>query len=146
MSASENWTAMPLRHDGIRVGEIIAYRAWRVIHPWWFRNGDDRLHSVLIKDYVWHPDEPAYGDVRNHGIYSFRKVIRSREEYWYSVGTEPLLFGKVKIWGEIVEHQWGYRSEFGKIVSLDYGDSGLLEKFRRIYRVNQVPDLASSAT
>jgi hypothetical protein len=137
---------MRLRHDGIRVGEIIAYRAWRVIHPWWFRNGDDRLHSVFIKDYVWHPDEPAYGDVRNHGVYSFRNVIQSREEYCYYVGTEPLLFGKVKIWGEIVEHQWGYRSEFGKIVSLDYGDSGLLEKFRRIYRVNQVPDLTSSAT
>jgi hypothetical protein len=146
MSANENRNAMRLRHDGIRVGEIIAYRAWRVIHPWWFRNGDDRLHSVFIKDYVWHPDEPAYGDVRDHGVYSFRNVIRSREEYWYYVGIEPLLFGKVKIWGEIVEHQWGYRSEFGKIVSLDYGDSGLLEKFRRIYLVNQVPDLTSSST
>ena len=32
----------------------------------------------------------------------------------------------------------GYRSQFGKIVSLDYGDLELLEKFRNIYRVNQV--------
>jgi hypothetical protein len=51
----------------------------------------------------------------------------------------PILFGKIKIWGEIVEHEAGYRSEFGKIVSLDYGDSELLDKFRKIYRVNQVP-------
>ena len=50
----------------------------------------------------------------------------------------PLLFGKVKIWGEIAEHEAGYRSQFGKIVSLDYGDLELLEKFRKIYRVNQV--------
>ena len=76
--------------------------------------------------------------MRRHGIYSFRDVIRSREEYWYSVGRASLLFGKVKIWGEVVEHEGGYRSEFGKIVSLDYGDPELLEKFRKIYRVNQV--------
>ncbi len=139
MSASENRIARHLKHDGFRVGEIIAYRAWRVIKPGWLRSGDDRLHSVLIKDYVWHPDEPASGDVRTHGIYSCRHVIRSKEEYWYSVGSASLLFGKVKIWGEVVEHEWGYRAQFGKIVSLDYGDPELLEKFRKIYRVNQVP-------
>jgi len=66
-------------------------------------------------------------------------VIRSKEEYWYSVGSASLLFGKVKIWGEVVEHEAGYRSQFGRIVSLDYGDPELLEKFRKIYRVNQVP-------
>ncbi len=92
-----------------------------------------------MKDYVWHPDEPASGDVRTHGIYSCRDVVRSREEYLYFVGAAPLLFGKVKIWGEVVEHEWGYRSRFGKIVSLDYGDPELLDKFRKIYRVNQVP-------
>jgi len=63
----------------------------------------------------------------------------------YFVGATPLLFGKVKIWGEVVEHEWGYRSEFGKIVSLDYGDPELLEKFRKIYRVNQVPACEPSA-
>jgi hypothetical protein len=48
------------------------------------------------------------------------------------------VFGKVKIWGEIVEHEAGYRSEFAKIVSLDYGGPELLDKLRKIYRVNQV--------
>jgi hypothetical protein len=110
-----------------------------VINRGWLRSGDDRLHSVLMKDYVWHPDEPASGDVRTHGLYSCRDVVRSREEYLYFVGAAPLLFGKVKIWGEVVEHEWGYRSQFGKIVSLDYGDPELLDKFRKIYRVNQVP-------
>ncbi len=52
----------------------------------------------------------------------------------------PLLLGKVKIWGEIVEHEAGYRSQFGKIVSLDYGDPELLDKLRKIYRVNQVSE------
>jgi hypothetical protein len=125
------------KHEGIRVGEIIAYRAWRVIPPSWLSGGDDRLHSVLIRDYIWQPDTPAFGDVRTHGIYSFRDAISSKQDYWYSAGTEPLLFGKIKIWGEVVEHEAGYRSQFAKIVSLDDGDPELLDKFRKIYRVNQ---------
>jgi hypothetical protein len=67
-----------------------------------------------------------------------RNVIRSAQDYWYSIGRACLLFGKVKIWGEVVEHEWGYRSQFAKVISLDYGDPELLEKLRKIYRVNQV--------
>jgi hypothetical protein len=102
----QNPLAKGLKHEGICVGEIIAYRAWRVIEPGWLRAGDDRLHSVFIRDYVWHPDVPASGDVRTHGVYSYRNLIRSSEEYGYSpLGRGPLLFGKVKIWGGIVEHE-----------------------------------------
>ncbi len=133
----QNELANSLKHEGIRVGEIIAYRAWRVVEPSWSRPGDDRLHSVFVRDYAWPPDEPASGDVRTHGIYSFRDVICAREEYGYSpLGSGPLLFGKVKIWGEIVEHEAGYRSQFGKIVSLDHGDHELLMKYRELYRLN----------
>jgi hypothetical protein len=140
VSISDSELAGRLKHEGIRAGEIIAYRAWRVINPGWFRTGHDRLHSVFMEGYVWHLDKPASDDVRTHGIYSFRNVIRSMAQYGYtSVGAEPLLFGKVKIWGEVVEHELGYRSQFGKIVSLDYGDPVLLQRFRGIYRVNQVP-------
>ncbi len=141
MTVNHEELARTLKHEGVRVGEIIAYRAWRVINEGWFRSGYDRLHSVLMRDYVWYPDEPASGDVLTYGIYSFRDVIRSKEEYGYDPGVDgPLLLGTVKIWGEIVEHEAGYRSQFGKIVSLDYGDPDLLDKFRTIYRVNQVPD------
>ncbi len=99
-----------LRHQGIRVGEIIAYRAWRVLTGGiWFWSSDDRLHSVFMRDYVWHPDQPASGDVQTYGIYSFRDVIRSRGDYGYGSQDGSLLFGKVKIWGEVVEHEEGYR-------------------------------------
>jgi hypothetical protein len=122
MNPNNNELSRTLKHEGVRIGEIIAYRAWAVINPGWFRSGDDRLRSVFMRDYVWHPDEPASGDVRTHGIYSFRDVIHSRAEYGYPGSVGPLLLGKVKIWGEIVEHEAGYRSEFGRLVSLDYGD------------------------
>jgi len=134
MLLDDNEFAARLKHEGIRAGEIIAYRAWRVMVPGLFRSGDDRrLHSVFMRDYVWQPDEPASGDVRTHGIYSFRDAVRSRDEYSYNAHDGPLLFGSIKIWGEVVEHEAGYRSEFAKIVSLDYGDRELLEKFRKIY-------------
>jgi hypothetical protein len=137
-NGNQNELARTLKHEGVRIGEIIAYRAWRVIHPSWFRSGDDHLHSVFMQDYIWPRGEPACGDIRTHGIYSFRDLISSREEYGYTpCSFGPLLFGKVKIWGEIVEHEAGYRSQFGKIVSLDYGDPELLDKFRKVYRVNQ---------
>ncbi len=50
-----------------------------------------------------------------------------------------MLLGGVKIWGEIVEHEAGYRSEFARIISLDYGNPELLERFRWIYDVNITP-------
>jgi hypothetical protein len=31
----------------------------------------------------------------------------------------------------------GRRAQFGKIVSLDYGNPELLDKYRKIYKVNQ---------
>jgi hypothetical protein len=132
----ERETTVP--HEGIRVGEIIAYRAWRVFKGMWIRKADDRLHSLYMELYVWDPDKPAHGDVKEHGICSFRNVIRSKDDYGYPITDGTWLFGKVKIWGEIVEHEFGYRSEFAKIISLDYGEPKLLEKFRKIYRVNQV--------
>src|SRR5215831_10680905 len=138
VSISDDKLAKRLEHEGIRAGEIIAYRAWRVIDPGSFSSGDDRLRSVFMQDYVWHPDEPASGDVKTHGVYSFRQVIRSIEEYSYNA-RGVLLFGKAKIWGEVVEHEAGYRSQFGKIISLDYGAPELLEKFRKIYRPNAAP-------
>jgi hypothetical protein len=124
-----------LKHEGIRAGEIIAYRAWRVISAGLFRSRDELLHSVYMRDYVWLPGEPASGDVKTHGIYSFRHAIRSKQDYSYNA-YGVLLFGKIKIWGEVVEHEAGYRSEFGKIISLDYGPPELLDKFRKIYGVN----------
>ena len=137
----ENHRARALRHSGFRVGEIIGYRAWRVIQLGWYftRRSEDRLRSVFVPDYIWEPDKPASGNVRMHGVYSFRHVIRSREDYGHAVDGGPLLFGKVRLWGEVVEHEWGYRSQFARIISLDYGDPELLEKFRLIYRVPLAP-------
>ena len=60
-------------------------------------------------------------------------MVRSSEEYgWYGNPYSFLVLGKVKIWGEVVEHERRYRSEFARIVSLDYGDPELLATFRAV--------------
>ena len=134
IKSDDNPSTKALRHEGLRVGEILAYRAWRVIQSNWVRRRSDLLHSPFVEDYVWEPDAPACGDVRSYGIYSYRDRICSERDYRYRYTVRgPLLFGAVKIWGEIVEHRAGYRSQFAKIVSLDHGDPQLLEKFRKVY-------------
>ncbi|SRR6266699_1238170 len=96
-----------------------------------------------MRDYVWYPDKPASGDVRTYGSCSFRDVIRSKQGYGYDSGMGgPLLFGKVKISGEIAEHEAGTGRSSGRIVSLDYGDPELLDRFRKIYRVNHGGNVA----
>jgi hypothetical protein len=142
-TTDRNELANNLKHEGIRAGEIIAYRAWRVMVPSWSERPDYCLHSVYKQDYVWDPEQPASGDVRFHGIYSFKQVIKSREQYGYSSAGDPLVFGSVKIWGEIVEHEDGYRSEFARIASLDYGHPELLDRFRATYGVGTI--VASTA-
>src|SRR6266700_1995766 len=48
MSPGENRIARHLKHDGFRVGEIIAYRAWRVINRGCVRSGDCHDHSRVL--------------------------------------------------------------------------------------------------
>src|SRR6266516_5220357 len=100
MRTNDEELAARLKHEGIRAGGIIAYRAWRVaIRGGWFRSSDDRLRSVYRRDYVWHPDEPASGDVRTYGIYFFRRVIRLYADFGCVMLRDvPLLLVKVKIW------------------------------------------------
>src|SRR5436190_760384 len=127
----ENERAKTLRHSGVRLGEIIGYRGWAVEKRWTGRS-DDRLRSVFVRQYVWEPHNPATGDVQVHGIYSFRDPGRARLAYPALDGAD-VIFGSIKIWGEIVEHELGYRAEFAKIISLDQGNRTLLTKFRTIY-------------
>src|SRR5205085_10339355 len=77
----ENRRAEAIRHSGIRVGAIVAYRAWRVIEKTWCPIDEERLHSVAMWEHAWCPDKPASGAVRTHGLYSFRNPLQSVHEH-----------------------------------------------------------------
>lgn len=130
----------PLKREGIIAGEIIGYRCWRV----------DRglLRSVYQKD-VWHPNRPLegreLGDWDSRGIHAW-KDRGSKHYHDYVRGylnrdsdpfTRYFLFGggsdsetgvdrpamitgTVFLWGDVVEHERGWRAEYARVRSLDW--------------------------
>lgn len=134
----------PIENTGIKVGEIIAWRMWSVRKGYLWSYSANR---------VWAPHEPMsenpdmMGDSSDcHiGIWSFKeksRAIQKMMEGGYLVGIPGLsedhtVFGSVKLWGKIIEHELGYRSQYASIVSIDDGNMHFaphfLEKLRKTY-------------
>lgn len=95
---------------GIRLGEVEGYRAWRLCGPF--------LLSVASGT-VWMPGQPCEGtglSENNHaGVHAWKSIEDAKE---YAEDEAPAVVGKVKLWGEIVEHELGYRGEYAKPVEL----------------------------
>ena len=129
----------PIPNAGIRAGEIIGYRAWWVVSvaDHW------RLRS-LAHQHVWEPGAIEQGDtekVVQHylhwdfterrifgGVYSFKtaeldlglqeRVIMTREGHIPS-SYLGLAIGTIYLWGDVVEHETGWRASHAKLRSLD---------------------------
>lgn len=109
------------------IGEIAAYRIWK---------NDNGVLRSITQSTPWFPgqimkaefngdDEAGYAA----GIYAMRTVgdalemAREYEMYWRNPFQETIrhaldaVIGKVHLWGEVVEHEHGYRAEYCKIVS-----------------------------
>jgi len=114
---------------GIRAGEIIAKRCWWVIP-------ERRLHSVYMTHCEWFPNVPMEGDVsEGYGVFAFKNTetmieygrsvhasvhVVPANPFWVSpVDESYLIAGTVALWGSIVEHEYGYRASYAKILSLD---------------------------
>ena len=112
-------TILPLTHTNY----ITAYRAWFI------RN--NALDS-LVAYRIWEPFKPMtekkrlyfseFSSLNLHkffnftlyGIYSFKNKLLFDKHMTLTFDME----GKVAIWGEIVEHEYGYRSQFAYPISL----------------------------
>jgi hypothetical protein len=135
--------AKPIENAGIRAGEIIAPRGWLV--------GNGTLHSIYRR-HVWQPGAPMTGDVRGaYGVHAFKTadslteyiigyrlhhaMMESHEammarvfEMEHKPQPQPTFaIGSVALWGDVIEHERGYRAEFAKIVSIDKLDGGPTE-------------------
>ena len=98
-----------IENTGLTVGEITAWRTWRV--------RDGYLVSPVVVVY-WAPREAMQGDVIENGVYAFKRKTDALNEYTVRCG-EVAVLGQVALWGEVVEHEHGYRAEFGKPLTLD---------------------------
>lgn len=126
-----------LKRDGIIAGEIVGYRCWRV------ENG--LLRSVYQND-IWKPGEVLegreLGDWDSRGVHAWKDPA-SKEYHnyirsylndmddpfrWvlmrYTVeqpNRRPaMITGTVFLWGDVVEHERGWRAEFARVRSLDW--------------------------
>lgn len=138
--------APELEDGGIVVGEITAWRLWQV------RNTSEglRLQSVIMLT-IWEPDKPMEGapvgnSLRVEGVYAFKSHAAIAKEFgefgalmgWGVTSDEVFLYGEVSLWGDVVEHEVGYRAQFARPKSLYKGrgvSNDLYRKMCGIYSI-----------
>lgn len=105
-----------LKNDEIPImGEIIGWRCWRY-YP------EDSLLWALHHRYCWLPGETQNGHVGDDsgGIYAFKTRSRAEAEARNDKWEVPIVVGSVRLWGDAIEAENGWRSEFAVIESLDF--------------------------
>ena len=133
----------PLEDGGIVVGEITAWRLWEV-------KPDGTLKSYAVEN-VWAPDEPMTGEPflwgghGTAGVYAFKTKEAFMREFGVCLEARFLggyVWGEVSLWGEVVEHEDGYRAQYARIKRLYRGQNVSQQEYEaicRIYGVESVP-------
>ena len=100
----------------IRAGEIIGWRSWRLC------NG--LLQSVIVS-YTWHPGVFNRSSSKrvgyynyNPGYHAFRHKEQAERDASMHAFRSPVVIGSVAMWGEVIEHQHGWRSEYAAVRSI----------------------------
>jgi hypothetical protein len=142
--------AQPIERTGIVLGEVIAYRAWI--------EKDGFLCSVAA-DRIWAPGEAmeAAKDFTPHGedggVHAFKERAGEFEAYvdgatayyaQYSRGVPDILMrrpiiGEVRLWGEVIEHELGYRAQYAypKRLIANGVDPAILAKITKRYGLEE---------
>ncbi len=120
---------------GVIAGEVTAYRCWRL-------NEDGKLYSIYRSDFCWEPGTIAAGDAEaGNGIHAFKNVLLVAEYGGYSAGY-TIVCGTVDLWGEVYEHERGYRAQYAAIREIfdspDY-DAEALRKLYKLKRSKRTP-------
>jgi hypothetical protein len=121
---------------GIRAGEVTAHRCWIL-------RDDGLLHSMIMDYYAWAPGIVATGDPTDTqgGVHAF-KTKELAQEYGrygrYPVGYK-VVFGTVDLWGDVFEHERGYRASKAAIASIDDSPDYDAVALRKLYKLNRKP-------
>lgn len=130
-------------------GEIIAWRAWRV-------SEDGYLLSLHVSGFIWLPHRfpPSINATRQFnikptppridgagviGYYAYKSFDNLMEDVektkrWDArslLYPPTIVLGEVALWGDVIEHQKGYRSEYAYPVSLTECHNDLLSRPER---------------
>lgn len=150
-----------LKRDSVIAGEIVGYRCWRV---------EGGFLKSVYQDDVWVPGQIIEGrgleDWDQRGVHAW-KDPGSKEYHEYiraylNLSSDPFLAfhyygtkrelrpamatGTIFMWGDVVEHERGYRAEYARVRSLDWlypdqsmmgRESDILDVLRRRYALTQ---------
>ena len=127
---------------GIGAGEITGYRCWRYIDKGPARG---MLMSMVVP-FIWNTNSKYYkaglidplcreyitdsacyvSAIDDEGFFAFKDEDRVKAEYpatpflTYNYETPPVhIYGSIWMWGEITEHEFGYRAQYVAIRSID---------------------------
>ena len=125
VQTAEAYQPAPQDHSSLPMqttfGEIIAWRAWK------FSNG--KLVSPYTKN-VWEPQKAFEANANpwttNAGIFAHKRPehVLEQENDWTVVGTALL-------WGDVVEHEDGYRAEFAIPFEFHFFAEGITPGFQK---------------
>jgi hypothetical protein len=123
----------PIENAGIRIGEIEAFRCWNVLCG--------KLQSVAHQT-IWPDDWKIEADNLPeednwHGIYAYKTEQDA-------IAHGGMVAGKVKLWGQIIEHEEGYRAQYAKVVSIDHFLHGTSRDCLRVREPERQPIIANS--
>ena len=121
----------------IRAGEIIGWRFWKLC------NG--LLYSVFVP-YTWPPgvferSSSKQGGFKNPGYHAFRDKEQAERQVSTFAAYKgwPCVIGSVAMWGEVIEHQHGWRSEYAAVQSIIKikGDFGFWSRQRLLHELRE---------
>jgi hypothetical protein len=98
----------------IRAGEIIGWRYWRL--------RDGLLESVFVP-YTWRPGvferaSSKHPGPYNMGYHAFKDIEQAQREAFLFNYCRASVIGSVAMWGEVIEHAYGWRSEYAAVRSI----------------------------
>ena len=115
---------------GIRAGEVVAYRGWAL-------KDNGHLYSIFQSGFRWEPGKVMEGDAEHgHGIHGFKSLLLLAE-YCSGSSCATYVTGTVYLWGEVYEHERGYRASKAAIRSIDDSPHYDAKALRKLYGLNK---------
>lgn len=117
---------------GIRAGEVVAYRCWVL--------RDGVLHSAYRSHFAWTPGETVEGNPTQpgEGVHGFKKRIDACSYIEsYEDDLTKVVSGTVDLWGDVYEHERGYRASKARIASIDDSPNYDAAALRKQYGLNK---------
>lgn len=124
---------------------ILAWRVWKIYEgalvslngTLW--PGGTRLEAECQNPGPWHWVEKTPGEQCQCGIYAAKDLMTLSNMVVFPRG--PYVYGRVSLWGKVIEGEMGYRAEFAypyEIIVPDTWDLSLVETLRKTYQVDVI--------